>query len=153
MAIKERLLAVGLTAALASTGALVYNFEGEERVPYKDIVQVPTVCVGSTTNVIMSKIYTEAECTASFAKDLQAAESGVLRCTPNLPEGPRIAFTSFAFNVGTNAYCNSTLAKKALSGDFRGACAQLPRWVYAGKVVVPGLVKRRLAEQAVCYGT
>ena len=51
--------------------------------------------------------------------------------------------------MGSEAFCNSTLARKANSGDLAGACAELSRWTRAGGVVWPGLVKRRALERKV----
>jgi lysozyme len=39
---------------------------------------------------------------------------------------------------------------KARAGDLRGACAEIPKWSYAGGRVFPGLVKRRIRERAMC---
>ena len=64
------------------------------------------------------------------------------------------ALTSFAFNVGTDALCGSTLARKANAGAPASAwCAELDRWVFAHGVKLSGLVKRRAAERALCEGT
>lgn len=35
-------------------------------------------------------------------------------------------------------------------GEIKAACNQFPRWVYAGKQKLPGLVKRREAERELC---
>ena len=67
-----------------------------------------------------------------------------------MTDGQKAAFLSFAFNVGTGAFCGSTLARKANAGDMRGACAELSRWTLAGGKEMPGLVKRRAAERKVC---
>jgi len=57
------------------------------------------------------------------------------------------ALVSFVFNVGVNAFKNSTLLRLLNSGDYSGASAQLPRWNKAGGVVNQGLVNRRESEQ------
>jgi hypothetical protein len=44
---------------------------------------------------------------------------------------------SFAFNVGDDAFCRSTLVRKANAGDIDGACAELSRWTYAGGKQLP----------------
>ncbi len=72
---------------------------------------------------------------------------------PTLPEGVQVAFTSWAYNVGTGgAACRSTLVRLANADDLRGACNQLPRWNRAGGgKVVRGLSNRRGgAERALC---
>ena len=148
-AIGNRLVAAGASATLVAAGSLLYVFEGDEQ-PYIDPVGVLTVCVGSTENVELGKLYSEHECTQRLIKDLRTAESAVNRCTPTLPETMKPALVSFTFNVGSGAYCRSTLAKLANKGDYVAACQQLYRWVYAGGKVLPGLVKRRDAEALSC---
>ena len=65
---------------------------------------------------------------------------------PTMASGANIA----AFNVGNARFCSSTLARKANAGDMAGACAELSRWTYAGGKPLPGLVKRRATERAIC---
>jgi lysozyme len=79
--------------------------------------------------------------------------SKALECINHpLTDGQKAAFLSFAFNVGNGNFCGSTLVRKANAGDMRGACAELSRWVYAGGKELPGLVRRRAAERAMCEG-
>jgi lysozyme len=55
---------------------------------------------------------------------------------------------SFTYNVGTNAFLNSTLLKLLLSGAPTHEVAdQFDRWVHGGGRVLPGLVKRRQVEK------
>lgn len=62
-------------------------------------------------------------------------------------DGPRLAaLIDFTFNVGTEALRKSTLRKVILEDDWRAACIELRRWVYAGSRVLPGLVARRDRE-------
>jgi lysozyme len=60
------------------------------------------------------------------------------------------AYTSFTYNVGVGAFEKSTLLRKLNGGDRVAACNELPRWVYARGVKLPGLVNRRREEQALC---
>lgn len=150
MAIKARLATAGVTGLLAAAGSIAYVFEGELRQPYVDPVGVLTVCVGSTNQVELGRLYSEQECTERFIEELRWAESTVHRCTPNIPPEMMPALISFTFNVGSGNYCTSTMAKLANTGDYVSACKQLYRWVYAGGQVLPGLVRRRAAEAESC---
>jgi len=63
------------------------------------------------------------------------------------------ALVSFVFNAGQGRYATSTLRKMLDAGDYAGAAAQFPRWVYGrdgqgNKIVLPGLARRRAAELA-----
>lgn len=150
-AIGNRLVAAGASATLVAAGSLAYMFEGEVQHTYVDPVGVLTACMGHTSKDLqLGQIFSEVECTEKFIKDLKWAESTVNRCTPALPETMEPALVSFTFNVGSGAYCRSTLAKLANKGDYVAACQQLYRWVYAGGKVLPGLVKRRDAEALSC---
>lgn len=151
MAIKTRLIAAGATAVLALAGTITYNFEGEKHTVYKDIVNINTVCVGHTGSELKpGMVYGEKKCTELFLKDLIIAEKAVNVATPNLPQASKPAIISFVFNVGGDAYAKSTAAKKFNSGDIRGGCRELLRWVYAGGEVVPGLLNRRKVEYSEC---
>ena len=57
------------------------------------------------------------------------------------------ALVSFTFNLGLGNFSSSTLLKKLNAGDTAGAAGEFPRWVRAGGKMLPGLVKRRAAEQ------
>lgn len=149
-AIRNRLIAAGASATLVAAGSLAYMFEGEVRRTYVDPVGVLTACAGSTKDVRLGQVFTDYECTQRLIDDLRTAESAVNRCTPFIPETMKPALISFTFNVGSGAYCSSTLAKLANKGEYVAACQQLYRWVYAGGKVLPGLVKRRDAEVLSC---
>lgn len=65
-------------------------------------------------------------------------------------DSQRAAFLSFAFNVGDDAFCRSTLVRMVNAGDINSACAELSRWTYASGTQLPALVRRRAAERQLC---
>lgn len=138
------------SASLLALG-LVAVYEGKELVSYLDPVGVPTACSGHTHGVELGQIYTEEECTKLLEQDIRTAERAVTRhVTLPIKDTTKAALISFTFNVGEGNLARSTLLKKLNRGDIRGACNELPRWVYAGGKRLRGLVKRREAEKKLC---
>lgn len=85
-----------------------------------------------------------------FDADLLKFESGVLRHCPDsaLSQSQFDALVAFSFNVGLGALQASTLRRLYNAGDIDGAAAEFPKWNKGGGRVLPGLTRRRLAEQA-----
>ncbi|ALD93454.1 lysozyme [Cupriavidus gilardii CR3] len=147
--LRTRLIAAGIAAAVP----LVAAFEGLRQTAYLDPVGIPTACFGATKGVRLGQVYTREQCDDLLAKDLLEANAGVNSCVRvPLSEGQRTALVSFAYNVGRGKFCGSTLVRKLNAGDYVGACNELPRWVYAKGVKLPGLVNRRAQERALCLG-
>lgn len=120
---------------------------------YLDIVGVPTVCYGETCGVRLGQSYTRAECQTMLVEGLVDFETCMRRCLTapdSIPDGAYVAFLSLSYNVGSGAFCGSTLVRKANAGDLAGACRELPRWNRAGGHVVRGLTNRRAAEMKIC---
>lgn len=141
-------LVVGSVGVIGSAGFIGY-WEGMETSPYKDIGGVWTVCYGET-NVQMRE-YTKEECQEMLQERVAEFYHAVdVKVSYDIPLSTQIAFTSFAYNVGLGAFGNSTLLRKANSGDLVGACDQLEHWSYVGKMFVRGLNNRRKAEYALC---
>lgn len=98
----------------------------------------------------MGQTFTREQCEELLYKDL-AKHADALQCIKApMTDGQKAAFLSFSFNVGSQAFCGSTLARKANADDMLGACAELSRWTLAGGKQLPGLVKRRAAERQLC---
>jgi lysozyme len=57
------------------------------------------------------------------------------------------ALVLLAYNIGAPAFRSSTLVRLLNAGDYAGAAAQFPRWVYASGVVNTTLVARRDRER------
>lgn len=143
----------GLSAvALALAVPIIAYFEGLVQKPYRDPVGILTVCYGHTGKDIEQRTYSKDECAQMLARDA-AKHAEALKCikTP-LKDYEQAAFISFAYNIGGAKFCSSTLVKKANAGDMAGACAELSRWTKGGGKTLPGLVKRRSAERAMCEG-
>lgn len=151
MSVKTRLIAKIGAVAAASAVSLVAYFEGYVPTVYRDPIGRLAVCYGhDDQNLKPGTTYTRAQCETMLADDL-AKHAEALNCvkTP-MTDGQKAAFVSFAYNVGVQGFCGSTLVRKANAGDMAGACAELSRWVMAGGKKLPGLVNRRAAERELC---
>lgn len=149
-----------LAGAAAIATLIAVPAEGLRQVAYYDPPGILTVCNGHTgKDVQKGKVYSLAECKAYLDADMMKAIEIVERCVPGLPEHVLAAFGDAVFNLGPRIVCDtatSTAARLLRIGDIKGACMQLPRWNRANvagvSVVLPGLTKRRAAEQALCEG-
>lgn len=150
---KNTALAAVIAAGLGAAVPVIQHFEGKRNAAYLDPVDIPTICYGHTGGVKLGQRLTDEECGELMAEDMLEALEAVERCVRvPITDHQRAAFVSFTFNVGGGKFCRSTLVRKVNNGNVVAACNELPKWVYAGGRVLPGLVNRRAAEQAVCLG-
>ncbi len=150
---RQRLAAKVGAGALALAIPLVAHFEGYVPWVYRDPIGRLAACYGHDDQAMTpGKRFTAAECKAMLDEDLLKHAEAIDCIKRPLTDGQKAAFLSFAFNVGNKAFCGSTLVRKANAGDMAGACAELSRWTLAGGKELPGLVRRRAAERAVCEG-
>jgi lysozyme len=152
-------IAAGLSAAaLVLAAPLVMHFEGLSLTPYKDPVNVATVCFGETS--VQMRRYTLTECKLMLADSMAKHGAAISVCMPEgLPDHVQASMLSFGYNVGAGAFCGSTMAQKLKSGDLVGACNELPKWSFVGGKdcrieanKCGGIVKRRAAEYQLCKG-
>lgn len=149
---RKTLAGVVGAAAAAILYIIVPAHEGEVLRGYLDPVGIATKCYGDTTDVEVGREYSREECLQSLETQLIAHAEPVLACTPSLRGHPHqlAAAVSLAYNIGTRAYCNSTVAKRFNEGKWREACAAFAMWNKAGGKVLKGLVRRRADERALC---
>lgn len=82
-------------------------------------------------------------------EDLAKALAAVRRlCPVPLEDHQLAALVDFTFNAGAGNLQISALRQCVLRGDHERAAEQFGRWVYARGVKLPGLVRRRQAEEA-----
>lgn len=131
-----------------SAADIIKRFEGCRLIAYRDIVGVPTIGWGRTTNVKMGDTCTQEQADAWLDEEIVIFGKCVDKYikTP-ITKNQRDALISFAYNVGCSSLAKSTLAKKLNAGDFNGAAEEFLRWNKAGGKVVLGLVNRRKAER------
>jgi lysozyme len=150
---KATLIAKIGAGATAIVVPLVLMLEGSIDHTYRDPIGILTSCVGHTgPELRMGQTFTPEQCEAQEIADLLSHAKALDCIRVPMTDGQKVAFLSFAFNVGTGAFCGSTLVRKANAGDMPGACAELSRWTQAGGQTLPGLVKRRAIERAYCEG-
>ena len=146
------LIAVIGAAAAAVLVPLVDRWEGNELVPYQDVVKVWTNCRGNTKNVDPKKVMTEGECAVINEQQLIAHAKPVLACVPGLRGRPNqlAASVSLAYNIGPSAFCRSTAARRFNAGQWKAGCDAFLMWNRAGSRVIRGLQRRREAERQIC---
>ena len=133
---------------------LIKSFEGCKLDAYEDIVGVVTIGYGHTGDDIeLGDTIAEDEAEELLKEDLERFENGVdglLTCEAT--ENQFSALVCFSYNVGLNALKGSTLLRKLNAGDVQGAAQDFVRWAKAGGKEVPGLLRRREAEQKLFSG-
>lgn len=151
--IAKKLAAMGLTSALILAGAgTISHFEGKSNKTYLDPVNILTSCYGHTgPELRKNQVFTDDQCLDQLADDLKEHDVGMMSSIKvPINDNQHAAFLSFTYNLGVGAFKSSTLLKKLNSGDYEGACNELPRWNKADGKVLKGLVDRREAERQMC---
>lgn len=147
----KRARAVTLAIALAMPA------EGLRQIAYRDPVGIPTICFGSTKGVKMGDTATFEQCRDLLTEEMMTAIIQVDRCVPGAPVPVLAAFADAVYNMGPTIACDrakSTAARLLADKSWTAACLQLRHWnkarVAGVLVELPGLTKRRKAEEAVC---
>jgi len=136
---KLRLSAAGLI--------LIALFEGFSPYSYRDVAGILTNGFGNTHNV--TRTVSVPVALKTLERNTTEAAQAVNNCIKvPLTQNQYDAFTSLAFNIGSNAFCNSTLVKKANLSQ--NACSEILRWNRAGGKVNKGLQARRQKEYELC---
>lgn len=129
---------------------LIKQFEGLRLIAYQDVVGVWTIGYGHTgPDVKPGMVITQAQADSLLADDLIRFEHGVGNMvTVPINANQFSALVSFSYNLGLGNLQSSTLLRLLNQGNAAGAALQFPLWDRAGGKVLPGLLSRRQAEQA-----
>lgn len=146
-------------SALAVAG--IAGYEGYAPRAYDDGVGVQTVGFGSTRHpdgapVKAGDTVTPQLAVVMLAKGADRIWREASACIGEVPltQHEADAYASLAYNIGSSAFCRSSIVKKLKQTppDYAGACREILRWTRAGGRELPGLVKRRQAEYRQCVG-
>ena len=146
-------IAAGAIAVSAASLVAIATYEGYRGDAYKDSVGVPTLGFGETAGVKIGDKTTPERALVQLLESTEKHADAIRQCIHvPLYQHEFDAYISLAYNIGTGAFCRSTLVKKLNAKDYAGACEEIRRWNKAGGKVLPGLVKRREAEYRMCIG-
>lgn len=143
---------LGIGAALLVSVLMYEGYTDKAVIPVPG--DVPTIGVGRTEGVRMGDKTEPVREMMMLLKNLDKYGNGIKACI-NVPlyQYELDAFVSLAYNIGINAFCNSTLVKKLNAGDYSGACEQIIIWdKFKGKPL-KGLTNRRNEEYRTCRGS
>lgn len=149
----ERRTVLSLTlSASALVGILLH--EG-----YSDKAYTPvkgdrlTIGFGSANGVKAGDTIKPPQAVARALVDVQKFEGALKQCVKvPLHQYEYDAYVSLSYNIGSKAFCGSTLVKKLNAGDYAGACQQVLMWDKFNGKPLAGLTKRRQAEYEQCKG-
>jgi len=129
--------------------ALIKSFEGCHLTAYYCPAGVLTIGWGHTgPDVYKGQTITQARADELLKSDLARFEGAVNSYTTvKINQCMFDALVSFTYNCGIDAYKNSTLLRLLNLSDYEGAAGQFSRWVNGANGPLPGLVRRREAEE------
>lgn len=106
---------------------------------------------GTTENVKPGDKTTPPKALERKLRDVQTFEGAIKQCV-NVPmtQTEYDAYVSLAYNIGSQAFCSSTLVKLLNASDYSAACDQILRWDRFKGQPVRGLTLRRQREHALC---
>jgi lysozyme len=157
----KRYIVIGALALLlllskrVKAETIIKEFEGEYLDAYLDPVGIPTIGYGTTRNpdtgrkIKLGDKIDKATALRWLRLDTEKVRESVKKMV-KVPINARQldALTSFVYNVGPTAFADSTMLKLLNNKtDKRIVANQFDRWVYAKRVKLPGLVRRRKLEK------
>jgi len=169
----KKYLVIGIVALILLSSTMAIGAKAEELIKkfeaddinkylnaYIDPVGKPTVGYGSTYNYDAKRPVKLGD-SVTQAKALEWLRKETKKIVPQIKALVKVpinqnqldSLTSFVYNIGIDAFRESTLLRLLNSGtDKETVAAQFDRWnkgtVNGQKVVLPGLVRRRSEEKA-----
>ncbi|MEG4110174.1 glycoside hydrolase family protein [Microcoleus sp. S13_C5] len=133
---------------------LLTTFEGCELTAYDDGGGVWTIGYGHTgDDVFPGQTISQTQAEELLHLDLEKFESFVEDAVEvEINDNHFSALVCFCFNVGPEAFGDSTLLKLLNQGNYQGAANQFPVWNKVNGEPWLGLTRRRLAERALFLG-
>ncbi len=114
---------------------------------------VPTLGFGTTEGVKMGDQITPPKALARKLADVQKFEGAIKRCVRvPLYQHEYDAYVRLTYNIGSGAFCTSTLVRLLNQEQYEEACRQILRWDRFNGQPLKGLTLRRQAEYAQCMG-
>jgi lysozyme len=169
----KKYLVIGIVALILLSSTMAVGAKAEELIKkfeaddinkyldaYPDPVGIPTIGYGSTYNYDAKRKVRLGD-KITVQKALEWLKKGTKTIVPQIKALVKVpinqnqldSLTSFVYNIGIDAFRESTLLRLLNSGtDKETVAAQFDRWnkgtVNGQKVVLPGLVRRRSEEKA-----
>ena len=138
----------------------IANHEGFKTEAYRPVPQdVPTLGFGSTfyedgTKVKMGDKITKERAVILLKNTTSGFEQKIKQCIRvPLYQYEYDAFVSLTFNIGSGAFCGSTLVKRLNNFDYTGACQEILKWDKFNQKPLKGLTIRRQQEYKQCIGS
>jgi lysozyme len=149
MRVNPRLLQLTATGLVA-----ILLYEGYKEYAHIPVPgDVPTIGFGTTEGVKLGDKITPEKAVVRALLDVNKFEGALKECVKvPLYQHEYDVYVSVSYNIGSRAFCNSTMVKLLNQQMYPEACAQLKRWVYSGGVRYQGLVNRREQEYRQCMG-
>ncbi len=155
---------LALSASALIGIAVNEGYKDAAYIPTKD--DVPTIGFGTTTRpdgspVRMGDVTNPVEALQRKQRDLVRFEGAVKSCVKvPLYQHEYDAYVDFSYNIGTSAFCGSTVVKRLNAGDYQGACDAILMWKRVaqqdcsvpGNRICWGLWQRRQATHKQCLG-
>jgi len=114
---------------------------------------VPTIGFGTTENVKMGDKVTVTQALNRAMIDVQKFEGAIKSCVKvPLHQYEYDAYTSLAYNIGSGAFCRSTLVRLLNQQKYDEACKQILRFYFFQGKPLRGLSIRREKEYKQCIG-
>lgn len=149
----SRNVVAGLSLSAAALVGIVlhegYSDEAITPVPG----DVPTIGFGTTEGVKMGDRITPPKALERALSDISKYEGALKKCVGvPLSQNEYDAYVSLSYNIGTGAFCRSTLVKYLNEFRYEEACNEILKWdKFKGKPL-RGLTLRRQEEHRKCLG-
>jgi lysozyme len=151
MSNRVQLVSLYLAASTLIGIALEEGFRDRAYIPVPG--DVPTIGFGTTSDVKLGDRISPEQALVRLLKDAEKFDGALKQCVKaDLHPYEYEAYLSLSYNIGSNAFCKSTLVKKLNAYDYEGACKEILRWDKFKGEPLPGLTNRRKKEYTLCIG-
>jgi lysozyme len=146
---RKQVAGIALSASALVSLIVSESYSDKAIIPVKG--DVPTIGFGTTDGVKLGDTTTPPKALMRTLQDVQKFEGALKTCvTAPLSQNEYDAYIELSYNIGSYAFCNSTLVKKLNTYDYEGACAEIKKWdKFKGKSL-NGLTLRRAREYQLC---